>query len=50
MAELWQINPIACKEMVTRRKKLYLWWLITEVGDGWLLSTITSFKREFYGE
>ena len=44
------IYPIACKEMATRRKNLYLWMLITGVGDRRLLCTITSLEGEFYGE
>ena len=46
MAELWPFIQSLVKKMATRRKKLYLWRLITEVGYGWLLSTITSFEWE----
>ena len=44
------IYPIAYKEMATRRKKLHLWMLSFGIGDGQLISIMTSFKREFYGE
>ena len=44
------IYPIACKEMATRGKKLYLWILSFGIGDGRLISIMTSFEQEFYSE
>ena len=44
------IYPIACKEMAIRRKKLYHWILSFGIGNGQLISIMTSFEREFYGE
>ena len=40
MAELWP----------TRRKNLYLGTLLVQLDVGWLLSSMTPFEREFYGE
>ena len=41
------IYPIACKEMATRRKNLYLWMITFHFKLHQLLSSITSFKGEF---
>ena len=38
------IYPIACKEMATRRKKLYYWILSFGIGDGWQILIITLFE------
>ena len=55
MAELWSFILLLVKTWRLEGRNLTFGaqkggLIITEVGDGRLLSTITSLEREFYGE
>ena len=50
MAKLWPIIQSLVNNLATRRKHFYLWTLFVGVDVGQLLSSITSFEQEFYGE